>query len=154
MPQTILIGSDNTVREAKNSYLLSYLANLTQRGLAKCAGLLNLRKSHTHDAVDQLWGVLARRVGNSDSFQTPEGVKNILLAELGRPGLKSWIGLQCEVSVSKLNAVHAWKTHFEAEQVGLSGGLKDDASANHCFLMMQRRGLLLPLLNSYILYSK
>lgn len=143
MPQTILIGSDNTVREAKNSFVLSYLANLTARGLANCTGLLNLRKSHTHDAVDQLWGILARRVANCDAFKTPEDVKGILMTEMQRPGLKSWIGLNCQVSVTKLNAVHSWKSQFAAEQVGLSGGLKDDATGNHCFLMLKRRGLLL-----------
>ena len=139
-PSTILVASDNTVREAKNQFLMAYLSNIVARGLVTCSGLLNLRKSHTHDQVDQLWGILARRIASADSFQNPEEVIAILAAECQRPGLKSWIGANTEVLVRKLDAVHEWRTHFAPQKVVLSGGLKEDASGNHCFLLLKRKG--------------
>ena len=104
-------------------------------------GLINLRKSHTHDALDQLWGVLARKIASCDRFQSPDSVIAILEAELHRPRLRGWIGLSTKISVCKLDYVRAWKDQFAAQQVNLSGGLLQDASGNHVFLLMLRRGL-------------
>lgn len=53
MPTTLLLCSDNTVREAKNQILLLMLANLVEQIKFRVTGLLNLRKSHTHDKLDQ-----------------------------------------------------------------------------------------------------
>ena len=140
MPSTVFVCSDNTPREAKNQYMLSYLVALTSKNLCRCTGLLNLRKSHSHDQVDQLWGILARRISSCDSLKSPQSVISTLESELARPGLKSWIGLQTATVVCKIDSVRDWKTHFAPQQVNISGGLKEDTTANHCFLMMQRRG--------------
>ena len=40
--------ADNTVREAKNQYLMTYLNLLTAKFLLKSCTLCHLRKSHTH----------------------------------------------------------------------------------------------------------
>ena len=53
MPTTVLLCSDNTVREAKNQYVMMMLANLTAQFKCRVTSLLNLRKSHTHDKFDQ-----------------------------------------------------------------------------------------------------
>ena len=140
MPNTVLVCSDNTVREAKNQFMASYLISLANKRLVKCSGLLNLRKSHSHDAVDQLWGILARRIAALDSLKSPASVIDTLKSELDRPGLKAWVGLNTTTSVVKMDAVRDWKAFFNPQKVNLSGGLKDDASSNHCFLMMCRRG--------------
>ena len=87
MPGTVLICSDNTVRESKNQFVLRYLCNLLSKYHVRVTGLLNLRKSHTHDLLDQLWGILARRVASCDRFQSPASVIKILESELQRPGL-------------------------------------------------------------------
>ena len=63
-----------------------------------------------------------------------------LQRELERPALRSWLGLQTNVNIMKLDACHAWRAQFTGQRVGLSGGLKDDATANHCFVHMLRRG--------------
>ena len=142
MPSTVFVCSDNTPREAKNQYMLSYLVALTSKNLCRCTCLLNLRKSHSHDQVDQLWGILARRISSCDSLKSPQSVISTLESELARPGLKSWIVLQTATSVCKIDSVRNWKSHFAPQQVSISGGLKEDTTANHCFLMMQRRGSL------------
>lgn len=53
MPSTLLLCSDNTVREAKNQIVLLTLANLVAQYKFRVCGLLNLRKSHSHDKLDQ-----------------------------------------------------------------------------------------------------
>lgn len=53
MPTTVLLCSDNTVREAKNQIVMLMLANLAGQFKCRVTGLLNLRKSHTHDKLDQ-----------------------------------------------------------------------------------------------------
>lgn len=50
-PSVVLLWADNTVREAKNQYVLKYLAALCGKFLVKTTGLLFLRKSHTHDLI-------------------------------------------------------------------------------------------------------
>lgn len=52
-PRTVLLASDNTVREAKNKICLLTLANLTAKYNCRVTGLINLRKSHSHDKLDQ-----------------------------------------------------------------------------------------------------
>lgn len=99
MPSTLLLASDNTVREAKNQYVMRYLCNMCARYKFRVTGLLNLRKSHSHDALDQLWGILARKVASCDRFQSPDSVITILQEELARPGLKGWIGTRTQVKV-------------------------------------------------------
>ena len=140
MPGTVLICSDNTVRESKNQFVLRYLCNLLSKYHVRVTGLLNLRKSHTHDLLDQLWGILARRVASCDRFQSPASVIKILESELQRPGLKGWIGLSTKICVMKLESVREWKEHFGCQQVLLSGGLLEDATGNHVFLLMLYRG--------------
>ena len=141
MPTTVLLASDNTVREAKNQFVLRYLSNMVGRYKVRVTGLVNLRKSHTHDALDQCWGVLARKIASCDRFQSPTSVISILEAELNRTGLRGWVGVSTEISVVKLDGIRAWKDHFSPQQVGLSGGLLEDKSGNHCFVMMLRRSL-------------
>ena len=68
MPTKLLICGDNTVRELKNQFLLAYISNLVGRRKMRMAGLYFLRKSHTHDRIDQVWGVVARRIANTDQI--------------------------------------------------------------------------------------
>ena len=140
MPGTLLLFSDNTVREAKNSYVLGYLNNLISKYKMRLTGLLCLRKSHSHDRIDQLWGLLARRISCCDQLLSPDSVVEIVKHELNRKGLKSWIGLNTEIRVNKINAVRCWRHHFTPQKVVLSGGLQEDSTANHCFLCIARRG--------------
>ena len=140
MPSTLLVASDNTVREAKNQFVLRYLCNLCGRYKLRVTGLLNLRKSHSHDALDQLWGILARKIASCDKLQSPESVIAVLKSELERPGLRNWIGNATRVSVVKLDGIRSWKEQYAPQKVALSGGLLEDSSGNHCFLFMLARG--------------
>lgn len=89
----------------------------------------------------RLWGILSRRVAATDNLQTPQDVIDTMVAELNRPSLKSWVGLNTRIHAMKLDCVRSWKTHFsDAQKVVLSGGLLEDASGNHCFVFMLLKG--------------
>lgn len=107
MPQTLIICGDNTVRELKNQFNFAYLAQLLGRRKMKMAAMLYLRKSHTHDRIDQLWGVISRRISCTDSLLTDEDTIQCIRSELSRPGVRSWIGSKCEPHVEKLNCVRS-----------------------------------------------
>ena len=140
-PHTVLVVSDNTVRECKNQFFLLYMTNLVAKHKLRVCALLNLRKAHSHSGIDQLWGILSRRISACDRLYSPQSIIEKIVDELHRPALRSWIGLSSEIHCQKLDSVRAWKGHFAStEQVGLSGGLLDDDTANHFFLMLLRRG--------------
>ena len=141
-PHTILLMSDNCVRECKNQFFMLYMTNILAKYKCRVIGLLNLRKAHSHSGIDQLWGLIARRISCCDTLYSPTSVITTILQELHRPSLRSWIGLNSEIHCEKLDAVRAWKGHFQTpQQVGFAGGLLEDDTANHCFLMMLRRGM-------------
>ena len=140
MPSKLVVLGDNTVRELKNQINLGYIARLCGLRKMKMCALMFLRKSHTHNRIDQMWGILARRIANADSLMDPTDTMNCISTELARPGLRSFIGSSTEIRVQKLDCVRDWKSHWEKHGVSLSGGLLDDATANHCFVMLQRKG--------------
>jgi hypothetical protein len=88
--------ADNTVREAKNRFVMAWVHHQIARGRFRSGTLMMLRKSHTHDRIglacfefaevahvslnllgfhdmaDQLWGILSRRLANCDKMLTDE----------------------------------------------------------------------------------
>ncbi|CAE7274660.1 unnamed protein product [Symbiodinium sp. CCMP2592] len=138
--QIILAVGDNCVRENKNSFVLSFQSLLVQRFKARVAGLAFLRKSHTHNGLDQLFGILARRLASTDRILNDEDVIEVL-----RPGVRSWLGTNVSVCVEKTPAVRAWADHVGKTGVKLEGGLLCDKTSNHFFLFMLYRDLPVPL---------
>ena len=60
--------------------------------------------------------------------------------ELARPGVRSWLGVT-EAHVSVVEGYRPWRDHLtERLRVEVKGGLLVDASANHFFLFLLRRG--------------
>ena len=142
-PHTVVVATDNTVRECKNRYFLLYMANLTSHHKLRASALVNLRKAHSHSEIDQLWGLISRRIASCDKLYSPKTVMEKITEELNRPALRSWIGLGCEIHCQSLDSVRAWKSHFfDVQRASYAGGLLDDSTANHFFLFMLRRGPL------------
>ena len=141
MPSKLILISDNTVREVKNSFVLSYLASMVAARKMRMAAALFLRKSHTHCRLDQCFGILARRVANCDRLLSASDTVHLLDQELRRPGFRAWIGAATEISVSKLDATLNWRDQFQAAQgVHVQGGLLVDATSDHTFVFMQQKG--------------
>ncbi|CAE6950458.1 unnamed protein product [Symbiodinium sp. CCMP2592] len=135
------VVADNTVREAKNQYVLLYLAALVAQYRMRFSCLANFRKSHTHCRIDQLWGCLARRIANESKLLNPDDVCHVLLSELQKASMRAWLGPNTEVLVERLVCVRDWRNHLPTIGVGLEGGLLKDSSSNHMFFFMLRRGL-------------
>lgn len=140
VPSKLIICGDNTVRELKNQINLAYVAALIGHRKLQMICLMFLRKSHTHDRIDQVWGILARRIANTDTLMDPEDTALCIQKELSRPGFRSFLGASTELNVKKLDAVRDWKSHWQSLGVSLGGGLLEDASGNHFFLMLRRQG--------------
>lgn len=127
------------MRESKNSHVFAYVANLVARGLVRMGMVTFLRKSHSHSGMDQLWGVLARRIANTACLQDPESTMDVLRDELSSQGLRQWLA-NARVRVTKLNATMDWKTHFDPQGAKVQGGLLVDATSNHSFTFVLRKG--------------
>ncbi|CAJ1332287.1 unnamed protein product [Effrenium voratum] len=134
------LTGDNCVRENKNACVMGYLQSLIAAHRFTVTVLAFLRKSHTRDRIDQLWGVLARRLSSCDSMQTDQDMVRIIQSECNRPGLRHWIGLQCSARVLKTNAVRDWSSHVANLGAHYAGGLLEDASSSHFFLSMLYKG--------------
>lgn len=140
MPSKLILISDNTVREVKNTHCMAFLQNLVGLRKMRMCAMLYLRKSHTHCRLDQIFGILARRVGNTDQLFDCGDVRSLLSQELHRPGLRAWLGATTEIEVSKLDAALDWKNHFSCQGASVGGGLLVDSSANHVFMFLQEKG--------------
>ena len=113
MPSGLIVMGDNTVRELKNQYSLKYLANLCAARKMRICCLFFLRKSHTHDQLDQVFGVLARRISRTDQILSDSDTVSTITHELSRPGIRAWLGARCELHVEKLNCVRNLACNFE-----------------------------------------
>lgn len=76
-PRKILVVSDNASGDFKNIETLLGIAILVGIGMYETAILQTLLKGHTHDVVDAMFGVFARRCGEADAF-TPDEMLNLL----------------------------------------------------------------------------
>jgi len=54
LPDALYLQFDNCLRENKNAYVCSFLANLIERGVFKCIYMSFLPVGHTHDICDQV----------------------------------------------------------------------------------------------------
>ena len=71
-----------------------------------------------------------------------DDIVDVIRMELSKPGIKNWIGPGTEVVVSKVEAYYPWKAHLEQHiRIKTGGGLRDDSTANHMYLVMLRRGV-------------
>ena len=78
----LVIQSDNTTAQAKNSEVSVFLAYLIAMGFFTTATLNSLQVGHTHEDVDRLFGLILCIVLCSCHWQTPEGLLQLLLEKL------------------------------------------------------------------------
>ena len=74
-------------------------------------------------------------------FYANEDTVATIKAELSRPGVRAWLGSTTELHVEKLDVVRCWRDHWKSQGIGLEGGLLEDSTGNHVFLMMQNKGI-------------
>ena len=81
-PRHLVIQSDNTVAQAKNQYAALFLAVLVSRGLFLSVDLMFLVVGHTHEDIDQFFGIIVALILQLASFQTPAELMRYLLERL------------------------------------------------------------------------
>ena len=81
-PRHLVIQSDNTVAQAKNQYVAAFLAVLVSRRLFSSVNLFFLVVGHTHEDIDQLFGVVCSLILQMCSFQTVKELMEYLLEKL------------------------------------------------------------------------
>ena len=81
-PRHLVIQSDNTVSQAKNQYVAIFLAVLVSRRLFLSVNLMFLVVGHTHEDIDQLFGVIVSLILLLNSFQTIAELMRYLLEKL------------------------------------------------------------------------
>lgn len=140
LPSCLCLLGDNTVKELKNQILMKYACNMVGRRKFRIITFQFLRKSHTHDKVDQLWGIVARRISNEPKLLDPTSTIQVMESELKRPGVRQWIGATTHLNVDKLNATRDWKVQWDDQGSKLEGGLLEDSTANHAFIFLSRGG--------------
>ena len=81
-PRHLVVQSDNTVAQAKNQYAAVFLAVMVSRGLFLTANLMFLVVGHTHEDIDQLFGVVVSLILQLSSFETIPELMSYLLEKM------------------------------------------------------------------------
>ena len=124
----------------KNNTVLKYLAWLVGRGMFILTAMLNHEKGHTHNILDQLYGVIARCFKFVDTLEDIYAIAREIQAILMRPSLLPWFH-GAEVIVVVLEGVRRWDAWLARSGVHIEGGLQFDATGMHCWLFMLRKQL-------------
>ena len=124
MPREFVLWTDNTTRENKNSIVLKYLAVLVGRGAFQCTALLNPDMGHSHNILDQCYGVITRAFQYVDRLEDLDAVVEALRRILKRPALRQWFGEGVDVQVHALHGVRDWKSWLAGLDVRMDGAMR------------------------------
>ena len=133
MPRRVILNFDNTSKEGRNSMLLGYAAALVSSGRVEECTLAMYRVGHTHNRLDQRFGVIANKLSHAECLETPQDYVAYL-----QENYKAARNLP--VHIELLSGVHSWRTLFEPcgfEFAGLQGS-KTTADAAHVLRVVKR----------------
>ena len=83
----------------------------------RLSGMLMHPKGHTHNILDQLYGVIARAFQYVDHLEDIEAVAEALRDILRRPNIQAWLGADVEVYVEVLTSVRRWDRWLDQTRV-------------------------------------
>lgn len=81
-PKHLVVQSDNTTAQAKNTYVTMFLAFLVAKYKFATTNLFFLPVGHTHEDIDQFFGVILEVVLKRVPFQTPSELVALLQERL------------------------------------------------------------------------
>lgn len=130
-PEHLVIQSDNAVAQAKNSLVTVFLALLVSRGYFRSATLNFLIVGHTHEDIDQMFGLMIEVVSRKASWQTPDELMSFLGIEMaGHFRLK---GEQFHVErVAGVRNFNLWLETLQLKVYNCFGN-RDGVEAPHSF---------------------
>jgi hypothetical protein len=138
-PEHLVVQSDNTTAQAKNSETNVFLAHLVARFKFRTANLMFLIVGHTHEDIDQLFGLVLMLVLRKTKFQTKQD-----LAVLIRDRMRDLIQSRGEeLSVDILENVRDFNSWLQPLKVELYNcwATRDGLEAPHCFSYKLRSDL-------------
>ena len=138
-PPELWVQVDNTPAENKNQHLFSAMASLVAKGIFQTATVAFLRKGHTHEDLDGLWGVNAGELDHVTAWDTPDEIiehtQRVMSRTLGAVPVVVW----------KLDFVRRWNDWKEGLGVEGFPGVTGKGSP-HWFHFCLRRDLPIDLL--------
>ena len=81
-PPSLLIASDNTPRESKNTFFAEYCGFLVQQGCFQSVQVEFLQVDHTHNELDQRFSSMCSIVKDEDCLQDPADVVKMLQSKM------------------------------------------------------------------------
>ena len=116
LPAELVVLTDNTVRENKCQTLMMFLAHLQQRACFQSVAFVQHIKGHTHNILDQLFGVISR------AFQFCDYLPEHLGSGEGGGGNSSQTNIEklpwgcrdpclCSGVCARLGNLHEWIRH-------------------------------------------
>jgi len=140
LPQHLVTQSDNTVAQAKNSFVTMMLAYLVSKYKFASTNLFFLMVGHTHEDIDQLFGVVCSLIQRKHHYEVPEDLMAFLQANLASKfTLKGE-----EFHVVRLTTVRDFAAWLAPLNITLSNAFanRDGIEAPHAFAFKLRRDLL------------
>lgn len=138
MPKHLILVHDNTVREMKNQMVFKYWCTHVLGRKFHSVTQMMPRKGHSHDILDQLFGLLARTIASEERLLCPEDIIRVIRTFMQRPGMQEFMG-EARLVVERLFKVRDWQTWSNAFRSVMEGGLLLDETANHFFMFTTRR---------------
>ena len=137
LPSEFTVFADNTPRENKNSAMLTFLALCQARRMFASTAFLFHCKGHTHNILDQLFGIVSRAFQYNDQLQDVQAVRESIKEILNRPSLSRYFQ-GAEVEVSIIEGCRDWGSWLNGLGVNFTGGLREDLTSNHAFVFLSR----------------
>jgi len=139
LPSHLVIQSDNTVAQAKNSEVAQFLAHLVAARKFSTCTLNFLMVGHTHEDVDQLFGLVCATVVHRQKWETVDDLAQHLKVAVG-PHI---CNKGEDVRVIRLEAVRDFKSWLAPQGVKVSGSFRnrDGIETPHSFIYKRRGNL-------------
>ena len=133
VPSRVVYHFDNTSKEGRNSFLVSYCAAMVSSGRFTECSMLLYKVGHTHNRLDQRFGVIASKLSRAASLQTPSDY-TASLQQNYQParGVK--------LVVEEVHGAHHWREFFAPLQTHFAGmqGSGTTADAAHLLRIVRR----------------
>ena len=117
VPKDITVWSDNTVSENKNMTVLTFLAWLIGTAKFQCASLSCALTGHTHNRLDQIFGLLATCFRYVERLSCPLDVTTQIKQLVSRMNLQQWLGSDTSIDVHYVRSIYNWKSWLTCFQL-------------------------------------